>query len=117
MNDRHFRSALIALLVFVAGCGPGDYYGARSRTASIPQSGRIQSADDAIAVVRRATKRRGGDPNASEYHVSHRGDQWVVMSWHIHYPENTGPSRFVPGGYTSYTISSDGKILETMPGL
>jgi hypothetical protein len=85
--------------------------------AAIPRSARIQSADDAIAVIRRATKRRGGDPNASEYHAKRTGRQWHVTAWHIWYPENTGSSRFVPGGFTSYTVSSDGRIVDTMPGL
>ena len=117
MNERHSKAVLISFLLLLVGCGSHDRVQPKPHSAAIPHDARIQTADDAIAVVRRATKRRGGDPNASEYHANRSGEDWFVMAWHIQYPSETGASRFVPGGWTSYTISNDGKILQTMPGL
>ena len=117
MNGRHSKAVLISFLLLFVGCVSHDRVQPKPHAESIPSDARIQTADDAIAVVRRATKRRGYEPNASEYHANRSGKDWFVMAWHIMYPNNTGSSRFVPGGFTTYTVSNDGKILETMPGL
>ena len=42
--------------------------------------------------------------------------EWHVTSWHIFYPNNTGSSRFVPGGHTTYIVTPDGHITNTIPG-
>ena len=113
----HSGAVLISFLLLLAGCVSHDRISSKPHAAAIPRDARIQTADDAIAVIRRATKSRGCDPNASEYHANRSGKDWFVTAWHIWYPNNTGSSRFVPGGYTAYTVSHDGKILATMPGL
>ncbi|HEX8295504.1 MAG TPA: hypothetical protein VF593_04350 [Chthoniobacteraceae bacterium] len=116
-GKRASTAVLIALLFLLTGCGFPDRVSSANSAAAIPSSARIQTADAAVAVVRRATKRRGRDPNASEYHARRIDNEWSVLAWHIWYPENSGESRFVPGGFTSYTVSDAGKILQVMPGL
>lgn len=97
----------------------------------------------AIAIVRADIQHRGGDPDRQEYSASvidHRAieaemkelldqhqidysaiantnEHWLVTAWHIWYPGNQGPSRFVPGGYTTYSLSADGRILEARGGM
>jgi hypothetical protein len=71
---------------------------------------------DAVAIVLADIQRRGGDPHREECSATKTGEGWDVTAWHIFYPTNKGSSRFVPGGFTDYTVSSDGKILKTMPG-
>jgi hypothetical protein len=115
--NRASPAILLALLFLLAGCGLPDRVSSANSAAAIPSSARIQTAEAAIAVVRRATKRRGRDPNASEYHARRIDNEWSVLAWHIWYPENSGESRFVPGGFTSYTVSDAGTILRVMPGL
>lgn len=117
MNDRHSKAVLISFLLLIVGCGSNDRGQPKPQAAAISRSASIQTADDAISVVRRDIKRRGHDPNGAEFHASQTGTNWSVTAWHIWYPNNTGSSRFVPGGFTSYTVSNDGKINGTIPGL
>ena len=107
---------LASIALLLPGCSPHDSRQSKASAAAIPTA-RIKTADDAIAVVRRTIKRNSGDPNGSEYHVTQRGGQWHVMAWRIMYPNNPGAGRFVPGGFTIYTISTEGQIIEIMPGL
>lgn len=72
---------------------------------------------DAIAVVLADIQRRGGDPKREECSAVKDKRGWSVTAWHIWYPQNTGSSRFVPGGFTTYVVSDDGKIVEVQPGL
>jgi hypothetical protein len=111
-----FPILLIWFVLVSASCGQPDHVPPKPQSAAIPHEARIQTAEDAIAVVRHATKRRGGDPTASEYHAHRSGKDWFVKAWHIRYPDETGSSRFVPGGFTTYTVGNDGRILATMPG-
>jgi hypothetical protein len=76
----------------------------------------LQAEADAIAVVLADVQRRGGDPHREECSAARRDGRWYVTAWHIWYPDNTGSSRFVPGGFTTYIVSDDGKILEAQPG-
>jgi hypothetical protein len=70
----------------------------------------------AIAVVFADIRRRGGDPRKVECSAKQIDGEWSVTAWHIWYPHNVGSSRFVPGGFTIYVVSVDGKILKTIPG-
>ncbi len=117
MNERHSKAVLISILILFAGCGSDDRVQPKQQAAAIPRSARIQTADDAIAVVRRAIRRRGCDPAGSEYDAIRSGKDWFVTAWHLMNPNKTGSSRFVPGGFTTYTVNNDGKIIGTMPGL
>lgn len=104
---------------------------------------KLITGTEAIEIVRADIQHRGGNPNREEYSASvidHRAIQaemkelldkshidyptiadtnehWLVEAWHIWYPNNQGSSRFVPGGYTSYYLSVDGKILRARGGL
>jgi Clp amino terminal domain, pathogenicity island component len=75
-----------------------------------------QAEADAIAVVLADVQRRGGDPHREECSAKRSDGRWYVTAWHIWNPDNTGSSRFVPGGFTMYIVSDDGKILEALPG-
>jgi hypothetical protein len=71
---------------------------------------------EAIAVVVADIQRRGGDPRRNECSAKKIDGDWWVTAWHIWYPNNKGDSRFVPGGFTTYIVSADGKILSTRGG-
>jgi hypothetical protein len=77
----------------------------------------ITTEADAIAVVLADIQRRGGDPHREECSAKQMDGEWYVTAWHIWYPRNKGSSRFVPGGFTTFVVSTDGEILKTMPGL
>jgi hypothetical protein len=62
-------------------------------------------------------QRRGGDSRREECSAWKVDGDWWVTAWHIWYPHHQGSSRFVPGGFTTYVVSADGKILKTLPGL
>jgi hypothetical protein len=71
----------------------------------------------AIAAAQTYMRERGGDPLREEWSAKYMSDgTWSVMAWHIMYPNNSGSSRFVPGGHTFYTVSGDGQVLEARAG-
>ena len=75
------------------------------------------AAVQAIAAAHAYIRERGSDPLGAEWSARHMPDgTWSVMAWHIVYPNNSGSSRFVPGGHTFYTVSGDGKVLEVTEG-
>ena len=107
MNERHSKVIFFASLLILGGCGLGDRVQPKAPAAAVARSARIQTADDAIGVVRRDITQHGGDPNAAEYRASRREGQWFVTVSEI-------PGR--PGGHTSYSITGDGKIAGVFPG-
>ena len=76
----------------------------------------VTTEADAIDVVLAAIQRRGADPRREECSAKMMDKGWYVTAWHIWYPKNKGSSRFVPGGFTTYVVSTNGSILETLPG-
>jgi hypothetical protein len=78
---------------------------------------RVSTGAEAIAVVLADIQRRGGDPKREECSARKVDDDWQVTAWHIWYPDNKGSSRFVPGGFTTYIVATNGAILQTLPGL
>jgi hypothetical protein len=76
----------------------------------------LQAEEEAIAVVLADVQRKGGDPHREECSAARIDGRWYVTAWYILYPDNTGSSRFVPGGFTTYILSNDGKILKVLPG-
>jgi hypothetical protein len=76
----------------------------------------VTTEADAIAVVLAEIQRRGGDPRRAECSAKKMEEGWWVTAWLIWYPRNKGDSRFVPGGFTTYIVSADGKILSTRGG-
>lgn len=70
----------------------------------------------AIDAVRSHQRQHGGDPAREEITATWDGCQWQVISWHIIHPGNRSGSRFVPGGFTSYTVSSGNEVVDVRPG-
>lgn len=83
-----------------------------ARIRSPPGDARTRTKDRANEIVR-----RGETPNSSEYSARWMNGQWQVTASHIWYPQNVGASHFAPGRFTSYTMSRNGKVGATMPGL
>jgi len=103
-------SVLLAFLL--AGCA-----GQRQAQPASPVVGKDATTQaDAIAVVLADIQRRGGDPRREECSAKKMDGDWWVTAWHIWYPNNVGSSRFVPGGFTTYVVSTDGRIVRTLPG-
>ena len=107
--------SLALLTLLVAGCAHRQ--DAQPPTSSTPPvSKQVSTEADAIAVVLADIQRRGGDPKREECSAKKMDGDWWVTAWHIWYPSNKGDSRFVPGGFSTYVVSIDGKILRTLPG-
>ena len=93
--------------------------GARLGGASAPGSEkevRVTTEAQAAAVVLEAIRKRGGDPKLEECSAKEVKGEWWVTAWHIRYPKNSGGSRFVPGGFTTYVVSREGTIERTIGG-
>lgn len=108
---------LALLTLLVAGCAPRQE--TQPVTSSTPEqlSKQASTEADAIAVVLADIQRRGGDPKRVECSAKKMDGEWWVTAWRIMYPNNKGDSRFVPGGYTTYVVSTNGSVLRTLPGL
>jgi hypothetical protein len=103
----------VLFLLVVAGC-------ARERHTQPPPpavSKQVTTEAGAIAIVLADIQQRGSDPRREECSAKKMDGEWWVTAWHIWYPDNVGSSRFVPGGYTIYVVSTDGKIVRTLPGV
>ena len=86
--------------------------------AKEPRKRSIQTTQQAVAVVRRDIRAKGGNPAREEMTATGDGRSgWHVTSWHIVDSSAVGGSRFVPGGYTEYTVSVDGHITKATSGL
>ena len=104
--------SVVLALLFVA-C-------ARQQSTQPPAATVVQHVSteaDAIAVVLADIQRHGGDPRREECSAKRMDGDWWVTAWHIWYPNNVGSSRFVPGGFTTYVVSTNGSVLRTLPGL
>ena len=102
----------IMLTLLLAACSRQEH-----KQPPAPVSKQITTETDAITVVLADIQRHGGDPHREECSAKRTDEGWDVTAWHIFYPNNKGSSRFVPGGFTDYVVSRDGRILKTMPGL
>lgn len=127
------KTAFPLLLMLALGCGsssqpetpaiegkesPINSADATARTITPPAPGEpIDSEAEAIAVVLAEIQRSGDDSERVECSASLIENRWLVNALFIYYPENKGDQRFVPGGFTTYIVSKDGVILETLPGL
>ena len=108
MSAMLYISILLALLL--AACVQRQ-----AQLPSLPVSKEITSEADAVAVVLADIQHRGADPRREECSAKKVDERWYVTAWHIWYPNNKGSSRFVPCGFTTYIVSTDGWILETIP--
>jgi hypothetical protein len=88
----------------------------RVENANKKPTGSVRTAEQANEIVRRHIQRSGGDPTREEISALWHNGAWHVTAWRIWYPNNMGASRFVPGGHTSYVLSRDGRIIDTIPG-
>ena len=104
---------LVLLALLLSGCAHQQNAHLPAPVASKP----ITTEADAIAVILADIQGRGGDPRREECSAKQMDGEWHVTAWHIWYPRNKGSSRFVPGGFTTYVVSTDGEILRTIPGL
>ena len=104
----------LLLAFLIAGCA---HERGAPPFAPPPPGKQVKTAADAIAVVLADIQRRGGDPRREECSAVETNGFWEVTAWHVVYPHHTGASRFVPGGFTDYFVSHDGRILRTEPGL
>ena len=110
MRAMLYISVLFGLLL--AACAPRP-----SAQPPAPVVGKpVTTEADAIAVVLADIQRHGADPRREECSAKKVDERWYVTAWHIWYPNNKGSSRFVPGGFTTYIVSTDGRVLETLPG-
>ena len=107
-----FHILLLLLLIFTA-CARRQYSQPPAPLVIKP----VTADTEAIAIVLAYIQQRGGDPSREECSVKKMDGEWWVTAWHIWYPKEVGSSRFVPGGFTVYAVSTDGKIIRTMPGL
>jgi len=104
---------LIPLILLLTACAHRPHIVSPS---SADGPGQILTEADAVAVVLAKIQSDGGDPAREECSARKTENGWHVIAWHIWYPEKSGSSRFVPGGFTTYLLGDDGKILEKIPG-
>ena len=103
--------ALALLIVLVTGCASTGTPEEQALAHSY-----VRNSSDAIAAVRYDITSRHGNPDAAEYKAGRRGAMWFVTAWHIRHANAKGSARFEPGGYTSYLVSSQGRVIESVPG-
>lgn len=116
-----FSTAAVGLALASSGCKTASDDAVKNptpklETAAPPQGVKTATGEQAIAVAVADRRADGGDPANSEWSAKWLGEYWHVMAWRIMYPENTGGSRFVPGGYVTYRVSADGRVMATYPG-
>jgi hypothetical protein len=127
------------LLMLLVGCAHRQY----SKPAVAKAGEKVITGHEAVAIVQAYIQSHGGDLSKKEWSASKidvqgieaemrkllgeeystiqsdeswKEECWLVTAWHIWYPNNQGSSRFVPGGFTSYFLSADGKILKIRGG-
>jgi hypothetical protein len=53
-----------------------------------------------IASAKRLLEQKEDWADRAEWEVSKAGDGWEVIAWRVEHPELTGPSRYLPWGYS-----------------
>jgi hypothetical protein len=86
------------LLSLLFGCGKT----CRMEQPEDPQ-GRYR---DQIAVARRLLEQEEEWADRAEWEVTKSGDGWEVIAWRVEHPENRGPSRYLPWGYSVIELDS-----------
>lgn len=104
---------LSALALPATGCAKEPL---RKRAATTQPTGSVRTPEEAVKIVQRHIRESGGDPTREEITAEWSRGQWRVIAWRIVYPNNTGASRFVPGGHQYYMVSPDGGVTKLMPG-
>jgi hypothetical protein len=86
--------------------------------AAVSPDTRGISEKEVIRRVEARQRKDGRDPTREKISASRDGDGWEVTSWHLFTAGQTGGREgFVPGGFTTYKVSSAGEITAVMPGL
>jgi hypothetical protein len=94
------RCLIIALILsMVAGCG------AKTCRMEHPEDtqGRYR---DQISAAKRCLEQNENWADRVDWEVSKSGDGWEVTAWRIEHPERTGPSRYLPWGYSVIKLDS-----------
>ena len=91
---------IIALLFsLLVGCG-----GKTGRMAH-PEDPEGQYRDQ-IAAAKRLLQQKEDWADRAEWEVAKSADGWQVIAWRVEHPENKGPSRYLPWGYSVIELDS-----------
>ena len=90
---------LILILVVLCGCGG---QAARMDHSEDPQG----PYRDQIAAARRLLEQKEDWADRTDWEVRKSGDGWEVIAWRVEHPERTGPSRYLPWGYSVIELDS-----------
>jgi hypothetical protein len=94
------RFCIIALFItLLSGCGEKA---ARMEHPADPQG----PYRDQIAAAKHLLEQNENWANRAEWEVEKTGDGWRVTAWRIEHPENQGPSRYLPWGYSIIDLDS-----------
>lgn len=85
--------AITLLLALLASCGGPS---ARMAHPEDPQG----TYRDQIAVAKRLLEQNENWADRAEWEVQKTDTGWKVTAWRIEHPENKGPSRYLPWGYS-----------------
>ena len=61
---------------------------------------------DQIAAARRLLEQKEQWADRAEWEVKKSGDGWEVIAWRVERPENKGPERYLPWGYSVIELDS-----------
>jgi len=61
---------------------------------------------DQIAAAQRLLDQKEDWANRAEWEVVRTRDGWEVTAWRVEHPEQKGPSRYVPWGYSVIDLDS-----------
>ena len=89
---------LLLSLALLGGCGKT----CRMAQPEDPQ-GRYR---EQIAAARRLLEQNEAWADRAEFEVQKAGTGWEVTAWRVVYPENKGPSRYLPWGYSVIELDS-----------
>jgi hypothetical protein len=89
---------LALLLSLLSGCGGS----ARMEHPEDPL-GRYR---EQITAARRLLEQKENWADRAEWEVAKSGDGWEVTAWRVEHPENKGPNRYLPWGYSVIELDS-----------
>ena len=62
-----------------------------------------------IAAAKRCLEQKEDWADRAEWEVNKTGDGWEVIAWRIEHPDQKGPNRYLPWGYS--VIELDGRLM------
>lgn len=87
---------LVIALFLLLLCGCGGETAIRMEHPEDPQ-GRYR---EQIEIARRVLQQNETWADRAEWEVSKSSDGWTVTAWRIEQPDQKGPNRYVPWGYS-----------------